>query len=51
MIYKKENILYRVMKCLNIKFYKGMKIKNTSKKKYNKKYSRKMTNRCKIRFE
>ena len=30
--------LYRVMKRLNIKFYKGMKIKNTSKKKHNKKY-------------
>lgn len=30
--------LYRVMRRLNIKFYKGMKIKNTSKKKHNKKY-------------
>jgi len=30
--------LYRVMKRLNIKFYKGMNIKNTSKKKHNKKY-------------
>ena len=30
--------LYRVMKRLNIKFYKGMKIKDTSKKKHNKKY-------------
>ena len=30
--------LYRVMKRLNIKFYEGMKIKNTSKKKHNKKY-------------
>ena len=31
--------LYRVMKRLNIKFYKGMNIKNTSKKKHNKKYN------------
>ena len=30
--------LYRVMRRLNIKFYKGMNIKNTSKKKHNKKY-------------
>ena len=30
--------LYRVMKRLNIKFYKGMEIKDTSKKKHNKKY-------------
>jgi transposase InsO family protein len=30
--------LYRVMKRLNIKFYKGMNVKNTSKKKHNKKY-------------
>ena len=30
--------LYRVMKRLNIKFYKGMNIKNTSKKKHNGKY-------------
>ena len=30
--------LYRVMKRLDIKFYKGMKIKDTSKKKHNKKY-------------
>ena len=30
--------LYRVMKRLNIKFYTGMNIKNTSKKKHNKKY-------------
>ena len=37
--YKRTIIaLYRVMKRLNIKFYKGMKIKNTSKKKHNKKY-------------
>ena len=31
--------LYRVMKRLNIKFYKGMKIKDTSKRKHNKKYN------------
>lgn len=31
--------LYRVMRRLNIKFYKGMNIKNTSKKKHNKKYN------------
>ena len=31
--------LYRVMRRLDIKFYKGMKIKNTSKKKHNKKYA------------
>lgn len=30
--------LYRVMRRLNIKSYKGMNIKNTSKKKHNKKY-------------
>lgn len=30
--------LYRVMRRLDIKFYKGMNIKNTSKKKHNKKY-------------
>ena len=30
--------LYRVMRRLNIKFYKGMNIKNTSKEKHNKKY-------------
>lgn len=30
--------LYRVMRRLNIKFYKGMNIKNTSKKKHNKHY-------------
>ena len=30
--------LYRVMRRLNIKFYKGMMIKDTSKKKHNKKY-------------
>ena len=30
--------LYRVMRRLNIKFYKGMNIKNTSKKKHNKQY-------------
>jgi len=30
--------LYRVMRRLNIKFYKGMQIKDTSKKKHNKKY-------------
>ena len=30
--------LYRVMRRLDIKFYKGMSIKNTSKKKHNKKY-------------
>lgn len=35
---KKITSLYRVMKRLNIKFYKGMNIKNTSKKKHNKKY-------------
>ena len=37
-IYEKITSLYRVMKRLNIKFYKGMNIKNTSKKKHNKKY-------------
>ena len=31
--------LYRVMRRLDIKFYKGMNIKNTSKKKHNKKYN------------
>ena len=31
--------LYRVMRRLNIKFYEGMKIRNTSKKKHNKKYN------------
>ena len=31
--------LYRVMRRLNIKFYTGMNIKNTSKKKHNKKYN------------
>ena len=37
--YKKTiTALYRVMRRLNIKFYKGMNIKNTSKKKHNKKY-------------
>ena len=37
--YKRSIIaLYRVMKRLNIKGYKGMKIKDTSKKKHNKKY-------------
>ena len=37
--YKKTiTALYRVMKRLNIKGYKGMNIKNTSKKKHNKKY-------------
>ncbi len=37
--YKRTIIaLYRVMKRLNIKGYKGMQIKNTSKKKHNKKY-------------
>ena len=37
--YKRTIIaLYRVMKRLNIKFYKGMNIKDTSKKKHNKKY-------------
>ena len=35
---RKITSLYRVMKRLNIKFYKGMNIKNTSKKKHNKKY-------------
>ena len=30
--------LYRVIRRLNIKFYKGMNIKDTSKKKHNKKY-------------
>ena len=30
--------LYRVMRKLNIKFYEGMNIKDTSKKKHNKKY-------------
>lgn len=30
--------LYRVIRKLDIKFYKGMKIKNTSKKKHNQKY-------------
>lgn len=46
--------LYRMMKRLNIKFYEGMKIKNTSKKKHNKKYEtpkkhwRKRSNGCKI---
>ena len=30
--------LYRVMRRLNIKFYEGMKIKDTSKKKHDKKY-------------
>ena len=30
--------LYRVMRRLNIKFYKGMNIKNTSKKKHNQHY-------------
>lgn len=35
---RKITSLYRVMKRLNIKFYKGMEIKNTSKKKHNKKY-------------
>jgi len=30
--------LYRVMKRINIKFYKGMNIKHTPKKKHNKKY-------------
>lgn len=35
---RKITALYRVMKRLNIKFYKGMEIKNTSKKKHNKKY-------------
>lgn len=30
--------LYRVMRRLNIKFYKGMNIKDTSKNKHNKKY-------------
>ena len=29
---------YRVMKRLNIKFYEGMKIKDTSKRKHNKHY-------------
>ena len=31
--------LYRVMRRLNIKCYKGMNIRNTSKKKHNKKYN------------
>ena len=35
---RKITSLYRVMKRLNIKFYKGMNIKGTSKKKHNKKY-------------
>ena len=35
---RKITSLYRVMKRLNIKFYEGMNIKNTSKKKHNKKY-------------
>jgi len=35
---RKITSLYRVMRRLNIKFYKGMNIKNTSKKKHNKKY-------------
>ena len=35
---KTMTALYRVMKRLNIKFYKGMNIKHTSKKKHNKKY-------------
>ena len=30
--------LYRVMRRLNIKFYKGMNVKNTSKKKHNQHY-------------
>ena len=36
---RKITSLYRVMRRLNIKFYKGMNIKNTSKKKHNKKYN------------
>ena len=32
---RKITSLYRVMKRLNIKFYKGMNIKNTSKKNHN----------------
>ena len=35
---RKITSLYRVMKRLNIKFYQGMNIKGTSKKKHNKKY-------------
>ena len=35
---RKITSLYRVMKRLNIKFYKGMDIKNISKKKHNKKF-------------
>ena len=35
---RKITSLYRVMKRLNIKFYEGMNIKGTSKKKHNKKY-------------
>ncbi len=35
---RKITSLYRVMKRLNIKFYEGMKIKGTSKKKHDKKY-------------
>ena len=35
---RKITSLYRVMRRLNIKFYEGMNIKNTSKKKHDKKY-------------
>lgn len=35
---KRITSLYRVMRRLNIKFYQGMNIKGTSKKKHNKKY-------------
>ena len=35
---RKITSLYRVLKRLNIKFYEGMKIKDTSKRKHNKKY-------------
>ena len=36
--YTRQITSYRVMRRLNIKFYEGMKIKDTSKKKHNKKY-------------
>lgn len=60
---RKITSLYRIMKRLNIKFYKGMNIKGTSKKKHNKKYetpknigekwqidAKYVPNECKVKF-